>query len=149
GSGHFHFGIRKDWALLAPILDKASHSLRARPHAELLALFSTLPPNLRVPLPIALDTAEAALLSQRPVWRVGAVRGLALLNDIDTSGQHGGLAAEYTAQVALRLGVSVQAVGFDNVAAMLDALRDRRIDIVPFFTRTPERERHFAFSNPY
>ena len=149
GSGQFHFGIRKDWAPLAPILDKASHSLRARPHAELVALLSTLPPNLRVPLPIALDTAEAALLSQRPLWRVGAVRGLALLNDIDTSGQHGGLAAEYTAQVALRLGVSVQPVGFDNVAAMLDALRDRRIDIVPFLTRTPERERDFAFSNPY
>ena len=148
-TGHYHFGVRKDWARLAEILDKGIHTLRARPNAELLALLGKLPAYLKVPAPLPLDRAEAALLSRRPVWRVGAVQGLALLNDIDASGLHGGIAAEYTAQVMQRLGVAMQVVAFENVAAMLQGLRDGRIDVVPFLTRTPEREREFTFSIPY
>ena len=148
-TGHYHFGIRKDWAQLAEILDKGTYTLRARPNAELLALLGKLPAYLKVPAPLPLDRAEAALLSRRPLWRVGAVQGLALLNDIDASGLHGGIAAEYTAQVMQRLGVAMQVVAFENVAAMLQGLRDGRIDVVPFLTRTPEREREFAFSIPY
>jgi two-component system, NarL family, sensor histidine kinase EvgS len=91
----------------------------------------------------------APLLARRPVWRVGAVRGLALLNEIDEHGLHSGIAAEYSDQVARRLGVAVQVRAFDTVAQMLDGLRAGDIDIVPLLTGTPEREREFAYSAPY
>ena len=92
---------------------------------------------------------EAAVLAQHPVWRIGAVRGLPMLNDYTDSGLHSGIAAETTEQVARRLGVGLEPVPFDNVGAMLDALRSGGIDVVPFLTRTEERARDFGFSRPY
>ena len=110
---------------------------------------ASLPSGTPLQLPLKLDEAELALLSQRPVWRVGAVRGLPLLNHVEPDGSHSGIAAEVTEQVVRRLGVGLQVVPFDTVGAMLDGLRRREIDLIPFLTRTAEREREFAFSRPY
>jgi two-component system sensor histidine kinase EvgS len=148
GSGYYHFAVRQDWAPLAGILNKGIQTLRNGAADELFAQ-AVLPPGAELHKPLAVAGAEAALLAARPVWRVGAVRGLALLNEVDERGLHSGIAAEYADQVARRLGVAVQVRAFDSVAQMLDALRAGDIDLVPFLTRTPERERDFAFSAPY
>lgn len=149
GSGHYHFAVRKDWPVLAGILNKGIQTLRSVPSAELSAALGALPPGVRVAAPLPLATHEAVLLAQRPVWKLGAVRGLAMLNDVDADLRHSGIASEYAAHVAARLGVSFQVVPFDSVGSMLDALRAGAIDVVPFLTRTPEREREFTFSKPY
>lgn len=150
GTGFYHFAVRKDWAPLATILNKGISSLRTQPApAPAPAAAAGLPPGLVLPVPLALSAAESALLVARPSWRIGAVRGLPLLNDVDPRGVHSGIAAEYTEQLARRLGVGIEVVPFDNVGAMLDALRAGRVDLVPFLTRTPQREREFVFSAPY
>jgi two-component system sensor histidine kinase EvgS len=153
GTGYYHFGIRKDWAPLAAILNKGIQTLRTRSSDELAAALGGLPAGLpggaSIAQPLQLHGAQAALLSAMPVWRVGAVRGLALLNDVDERGMHSGIAAEYTEQLARRLGVAVQTVPFDSVAAMLDGLRSGQIDLVPFITRTPQRSAEFDYSAPY
>jgi two-component system, NarL family, sensor histidine kinase EvgS len=146
----YHFGIRKDWAALAPILNLGI--ARMRPEIDpraMAAAASGLGTSALLPPALQLDTEETAMLSRRGVWRVGAVRGLQMLNEADAMGAHSGIAAEYTDLVARRLGIAVDVVAFDDVASMLDGLRDGRIDIVPFLTRTPLREREFAFSTPY
>ncbi len=146
----YHFGIRKDWAALAPILNKGISRVRADidPRA-MAAAASGLASSAALPAALALSADEVARLSQHAVWRVGAVRGLAMLNDADATGAHSGIAAEYTEYVARRLGLAVDVVAFDNVATLLDGLREGRIDLVPFLTRTPGRERDFAFTRPY
>ena len=149
GTGYYHFGVRKDWAPLAAILNKGIQTLRTSTHADLAAALGSLPGGARLPQPLEVAGAEAALLAARPVWRVGAVRGLALLNDIDEHGVHSGIGAEYAEQVARRLGVALQPVAFDSVGAMLDALRRGEIDLVPFLTHTPQRAAEFDFSAPY
>lgn len=154
GTGYYHFAVRKDWAPLAAVLNKAISALRVQgvggPESPAWrAAAASLPGGVPMPQPLRLDAGELALLSQRPVWRVGAVRGLPLLNHLEPDGQHTGIAAEATEQVARRLGVGIQVVGFDSVGLMLDALRRGEIDLVPFLTRTPEREREFAYSIPY
>ncbi|MBL8347633.1 MAG: transporter substrate-binding domain-containing protein [Rubrivivax sp.] len=149
GTDHYHFAVRKDWAPLAGILNKGIQTLRQRPNEALDAALAAVAPVLRPPQPFRLWPDAADVLLRRPLWRVGAVRGLALLNDIDDTGAHSGIASEYTEQIARRLGVATQVVPFDNVAAMLEGLRTGTIDLVPFLTRTPEREREFAFAEPY
>ena len=149
GTGFYHFGIRKDWPLLASVLNKGVHALRTPPADALLRAIGMLPPGVVMPSAMALTAAEARLLEQRSIWRVGAVRGLTMLNEVDAQGHHRGVAAEYTEQLARRLGVALQVVPFDNVAAMLEGLRSGAIDLIPFLTRTPEREREFGFSRPY
>jgi two-component system, NarL family, sensor histidine kinase EvgS len=157
GAGQYHFGIRKDWAPLAAILNKGITRFRADavPRTATAPSSSTakgtpVPTDLAsLPGPIAMSPDEAALVGRRSVWRVGAVRGLAMLNDVDERGTHSGISAEYTEHLVRRAGVGLEIVPFDNVAAMLDGLRSGRIDFIPFLTRTPEREREFVFSKPY
>jgi len=151
GVGHYHFGVRKDWAPLVRILNKGITSYRATPLAapDFAAIAASLPAGIELPTPLALKPSEAQALAERSVWRVGAVRGLPLLNDVDARGSHAGIAADYTEQVVRRLGVAAELVPFDSVSAMLDALRGGAIDVVPFLTRTAARAREFAYSAPY
>ena len=153
GTGYYHFGVRKDWARLVTILNKGITSWRASPDpisaAAVGALAASAVAGGGLQPPFVLTPAEAAALVERSVWRIGAVRGLGLLNDVGVHGAHSGIAADYAEQVARRLGVGLALVPFDSVAEMLDALRAERIDVVPFLTRTEERARQFGFSKPY
>ncbi|EHR70386.1 signal transduction histidine kinase [Burkholderiales bacterium JOSHI_001] len=149
GSGHYHFAVRKDWAPLAGVLNKGIAGLRDVARPEWSAALQDLPQGVQLRPSLNLSDTERSALLARPHWRVGAVRGLAMLNEVDAQGVHSGIAAEYMEQVARRLGVSVQVVPFDSVAAMLDGMRSGVVDMVPFLTRTPEREKVFAYSTPY
>lgn len=149
GTGYYHFGVRKDWAPLAAILNKGIQTLRVRTSDDLAVALGGIPAGARPPGLIPTQGAGAALLAARPVWTVGAVRGLEPLNGVDERGMHAGIAAEYTEQVARRLGVGVQLRVFDSVAQMLDALEAGQIDLVPFLTRTPQREKSLLYSRPY
>ena len=148
-SGYYHFGVRKDWPLLVNILNKGITNLRNTALPELGNAVSALPSGLRPPASLTLNEQERDLLVRRPIWRIGAVRGLSMLNDVDERGVHSGIAAEYSQQLGAKLGVGVDVVPFDSVADMLDALRAGSIDLAPFLTHTAARAKDFRFSTPY
>lgn len=149
-TGQMHFGVRRDWPLLASALSKGIAALRATPLPGLHAAMQTLQQQGKLAAPLlALTPAEQQLLAGRSVLRVGAVRGLELLNEATADGAHAGIAADYMAQIAQRLGVAVDVVPFDSVAQMIDALRAGRIHLVPFLTYTPGRAKELAYSQPY
>jgi two-component system sensor histidine kinase EvgS len=155
GGGHYHFAVRKDWAPLAEVLNKGISTLRAqgmtpgRNGRAWTAAVASVPAGMPLTAPLALTAGELDVLTRHPVWRVGAVRGLPLLNHLEPNGVHSGIAAEVTEQVVRRLGVGLHVQGYDTVGHMLDALRRGEIDLIPFLTRTPSREQEFAFSQPY
>jgi two-component system, NarL family, sensor histidine kinase EvgS len=148
-SGYYHYGVRKDWPLLVSILNKGIANLRPTTLPEFDSSIAALPNGMRPQAGMALNAEERDTLVRRPVWRVGAVRGLSMLNEVDESGVHSGIAAEYTNQLTAKLGVGIDVVPFDSVAAMLDALRTGSIDLAPFLARTAAREKDFRFSAPY
>jgi two-component system, NarL family, sensor histidine kinase EvgS len=150
GSVMYHFGVRKDWARLAAILNKGIARYRTDGQGSAWAATRAgMPASVALPHPLPLSDSDNALLAQHAVWRIGAVRGLAMLNEVSDNGLHTGIAAEYTEHVAARLGVGVELVPFESVGAMLDGLRKGRIDFVPFLTRTEARAKEFGFSQPY
>ncbi|MES2718936.1 MAG: transporter substrate-binding domain-containing protein [Pseudomonadota bacterium] len=149
-TGQMHFGVRSDWPLLASALSKGVATVRPSPMPALQAALDSLGSQAaQLPKALVLRPEEQRQLAGRSVLRVGAVRGLTLLNEATASGGHAGIAADYTGEVAARLGTAVDVVPFDSVADMLDALRAGRIHLVPFLTRTPARAREFSFSDPY
>lgn len=149
GTGHYHFGVRKDWAALAGILNKGIAVLRGSELPQWRAAVATLPSQWKYEALLALSPQDTSVLLAHPVLRVGAVRGLRLLNDVDAGRVHSGIAAEYTEHIARRLGVAVMVEPFDNIGAMLDALRAGNIDLVPLAVKTAQREREFGFARPY
>jgi len=148
-SGYYHFGVRKDWPLLVSILNKGIANLRPTTLPELDSSIAALPNGLRPQASLTLSADERAVLVRRPLWRIGAVRGLSMLNDVDQDGVHSGIAAEYSQQLVSKLGIGLEVVPFASVALMLDALREGSIDLVPFLTRTTVREKEFRFSAAY
>jgi two-component system, NarL family, sensor histidine kinase EvgS len=149
GTGYFHFAVRKDWAPLAAVLNKGIQNLRAVPDTGLVTAQTLAPPGLVLRRPLPLTAEQRESLSRQSVWRIGAVRGLFMLNDFDAQVGHTGIGADYLLQVAQRLGVGVQIEAFENVAAMLQAVREGRIDVVPLLSKTPQRAAEFGFSQPY
>lgn len=152
GTGQMHFGVRRDWPLLASALNKGIAALRAAPlpgtRAALQAV-SDQRGGASLPQPMALSPPEQRALVRRSVLRVGAVRGLLLLNEATAGGGHAGIASDYTQQVLGRLGVAHTVVPFDSVAQMLDALRAGRLDLVPLLSHTPGRAQQLHYSEPY
>lgn len=152
-TGQMHFGVRSDWPLLASALSKGVAAVRPLPQPALQAALQSAQQSASaadgLPRALVLQPDEQRQLARRSVLRVGAVRGLSLLNEATPGGGHAGIGADYTAEVAARLGTAVDVVPFDSVADMLDALRAGRIHLVPFLTRTPARAQDFAFSDPY
>ncbi|MFN0182550.1 MAG: transporter substrate-binding domain-containing protein, partial [Aquabacterium sp.] len=149
GSGYYHFAVRRDWAPLARILNKGIATMRETAPPQLTAALAALPASVAQPGPRAITNKHTEVLVDQPSWRIGAVRGLSLLNEVDAQGRHSGIAADMADAVARQLGVGLELVPFDSVAQMLDALREDRIDVVPFLTRTPLRTKEFWFSAPY
>ncbi len=149
GSGFYHFGLRKDWAPLATILNRGIAPLRPGSAREIgqaaLRLAAATP--LQEPLTVAPEVAR--WLQDTSVLRVGAMRGLSLLNDVDAQGVHSGIAADYVEHVAQRLGMGVEVVPFDSIGGLMEGLRTRRIHLIPFLTQTTEREQEFKFSDPF
>ncbi|MEK8051730.1 transporter substrate-binding domain-containing protein [Ideonella sp. DXS22W] len=149
-TGQMHFGVRRDWPLLASALSKGIAALRATPLPELQAAMRQIDRQGQPAVAmLQLSPTEQQQLAGRSVLRVGAVRGLELLNEATPEGGHSGIAADYTQQVAARLGVAVDVVPFDSVARMLDALRAGQIHVVPFLTYTPGRAQDVTYSHPY
>jgi two-component system, NarL family, sensor histidine kinase EvgS len=148
GSGFYHLGLRKDWAPLASILNRGISPLRPGSAREIGMAAQRLGGAVPLQEPLTLAPDVARWLQDTSVLRVGAMRGLSLLNDVDAAGVHIGIAADYVEHVAQRLGVGVEVVPFDNLASVLEGLRSKRIDVVPFLTKTPERERELRFSEP-
>jgi two-component system, NarL family, sensor histidine kinase EvgS len=149
GSGFYHLGVRKDWSRLATILNRGISSLRTTGAPDIgEAVARVLGAGAAVE-PLTLSRDATQWLAQTSVLRAGAVRGLALLNDVGPDGSHTGVAADYLDHVVQRLGVGVEVVPFDSVADMLAALREQRIHLVPFLAKTAQREREFRYSAPY
>ncbi|OYV01412.1 MAG: hypothetical protein CFE45_04970, partial [Burkholderiales bacterium PBB5] len=135
---------------LATALSNAVAALRQAPRPELRAALDALADHGQaMPLPMALAPAEQRQLAGRSVLRVGAVRGQALLNEALPGGGHSGIGADFTNEVAARLGAAIDVVPFENTAQMLDALRAGSIHLVPFATRAPGRKEALLFSQPY
>lgn len=149
GTGHYHFAVRKGLAPLSRILNRAIAATADQPATAWQAAVASIPDDVLPRRSRHVDPRHQAALIDYPVWRIGAVRGLSLLNEIDSRGHHVGIGAEYAEAVARTLGVGLQVQGFEDVAGMLDALRAGRIDVVPFLTRTEERAREFGYSHAY
>jgi two-component system, NarL family, sensor histidine kinase EvgS len=149
GSGFYHLGIRKDWARLATIFNRAISSVRMSGARGVDQALAQVPGAAGLIEPLTLTSDASRWLAQTSVLRVGAVRGLALLNDVGPDGTHSGVAADYLEHVAQRLGVGLEIVPFDSFAAMLAAMREQRIHVVPLLTKTAQREREFRYSAPY
>ena len=168
--GYLHLGLRQGLQPLLRALNAGIAAYRVSPafaEANAALVAASAPPSLRVPAPLWLPTSSQQALAASSLWRLGTLptdspaAPVAARPSAQPSGSTApgaqqqpassapSLALDYAHEVAMRLGVAVQAQPFDDEAQLLKALRAGRIDAVAKLQHSPAHRNEFDFSLPY
>ena len=143
--------IRDDWPELAGIIDKGLAAISEKDRNEILTRYLgilSIEGSKTAQTRVALTPEEQAWISKHKVLRIGADSAWPPYDFVDGSGKHRGVAADVLALLSKRLGLSFNLVPGLTWEGILEAARERRLDIVSALTVTPERATYLKFSNP-
>jgi PAS domain S-box-containing protein len=98
---------------------------------------------------LSLTDAQSAWLSEHPVIRIGVDPDYKPFESVDENGVYKGIAADYLALIAQRLGIEFQLVPGLTWTQVLDKVQSGGVDLVPVITDTPQRRDFLAFTRNY
>ena len=139
-------GVRKDWAELAPILEKGLDSITVEERREIILRYIPLSEMLKKEL--VLTAAEKKWLKSHPRLRLGVAAGSPPFEFIDEKGNFAGITSEYVNWLGKKLGITLrpQTGPWQEI---LEAVRDKKIDVIPAIVQTQQREKFLNFTSPY
>ncbi|AOW11740.1 hypothetical protein LPB72_19840 [Hydrogenophaga crassostreae] len=143
------YGVRKDWAPLAPLLDKALASI---PPEQIQAIFSRWIPvsmeNLTAP-PVVLDAQARASLARLPVLKVGALTMRWPFDFVQSDGAHAGVSEDTLALIKKQTGIHTRTVTFPSMSAMMDSYQAGQLDLLYAVNNEAENAPVDDLSIPY
>ncbi len=143
-------GVRKDWPMLASILQKGLASITTAERVEIRRRWVSLAlPEPASQQSIELTEFEAAWLEKHPVVRIGIDANWPPMEFLSDEGVPQGLSADYLELLAQRLGIEFEMVVYSDWPATLDMLKNRELDALSGVVRTDEREQYAGFTEPY
>ncbi len=98
---------------------------------------------------LSLTPEERAWLAEHPLIRHAPDPDYAPFEWRDAQGRIVGIAPDYLALVGKKLGIRFETIASDSWKGSLDAVRERRADLVTVATKTPERAEYMRFTTPY
>ncbi|MGE5147749.1 MAG: PAS-domain containing protein, partial [Candidatus Eiseniibacteriota bacterium] len=99
---------------------------------------------------LELTQEERAFLDAHPVIRLGRTNlAFPPIEFTDERGRVVGVTPDYLALVQMRLGIEIKVVAAPDWPAVLEMARRREVDLVGSISRTDERRRYLAFTEPY
>jgi|GEM_PF-5257329 len=143
----YHMAVRKDWPQLQAILTKAMARVSDEERARLdVAWFGDVaaPPTPQ----LTFTAEEREWLARKPVLRMGYDPGFPPFDFTGADGRHAGMVSDYMHLIGERLGIHIEPVHGLSWSEVLDAAREKRIDIVSLARPTPEREKYLLFTRP-
>jgi two-component system sensor histidine kinase/response regulator len=144
------FAARKDWPMLARLLDKALDSITEQDRARVLRKWITV--NLPNKATIDIDhltDEERQWLAEHPVILAGADPAWPPMEYLGKDGEFTGMVADYIALVEQRLGIHIEMVRQASWSQALESIRERDISLLPAVASTPDREKYLLFTEPY
>ena len=98
---------------------------------------------------IQLSEYEKAWLAEHKAFRMGVDKAYPPFEFIDGTGRYRGMAADYTALISQKLGVTFKVVPGLTWSQVVEGGKNRTLDLIPVMTPTDERRRFLNFSTPY
>lgn len=92
---------------------------------------------------------EQAFMEKHPVIHLAVDPQFVPFEFIDEDGKHKGIAADYLSLVSERTGLRFEVRQGLSWPQAYDLALTGRLDALPAIGKTPEREQHFLFSDPY
>jgi len=141
------FGIRKDWAEFANILDKALNSISI---VEKNKIFNRwLPINGLQTSKLNFTDAEEQWLQNNPEIKIGIDGNWPPIDFTDANGLAEGINAEYIHLIEQRTGLKINTEYGPTWNKMLERAVKGEIDAVSAIAKSPKRETVWNFSTPY
>ena len=98
---------------------------------------------------IPLTQEERDWLGNHPVIRLAPDPGFPPIEFIDDAGRYNGIAADYVALVEKNLGIRFTIVHFKNWEEVLEAAKNRSVDMLGAVSASEQRAGFLAFNHPY
>lgn len=140
-------GVRKDWPVLAELLDRALASITREEVRRInLKWFKEIE---SVIADVILTQEERAWLTDHPVIHVAMDPTWAPVEFADDQGRFHGISMEYLHRLSELLDVSFEVAGGLTWQEAVDAVGSGELDLLSSMSRTPEREARLNFTNSY
>ena len=146
GGSVLTIGVRKDWPILAEILDKVFDSMSIADHQKILHKWVA---ETETVLGLTLKPAEEKWLAEHKDIRLGVDIAWMPFEGLGSEGQYEGIFSEYISWLNEKLNLSMAAVPGLSWSEVLEKARNGEIDVIPGIQPTPEREQFLNFTNPY
>jgi len=140
-------GIRKDWPVLAGILQRAFDAIG---QDEIRAIHRKWLGELKgVKTKLELTAMEKAWIRQHPVIRVAMDPNWAPVEFADKEGHFHGISMDYLERMTQLLGLKFDVATGLTWQESLAAVEHGELDLFSSMARTPDREIKFHFTEPY
>ena len=140
-------GVRKDWAPLIPILEKALDSLSVSDRHTISRRYEPSLPEKKATL--SLTPAQQTLLRDLPPLRMAMLESRPPFTFTGQNGVYSGMVMEYVSSVEHSLDISLTPVFGMTQTEMLDAIRNKEIDVLPAVVSHESRREYMLFTRPY
>jgi signal transduction histidine kinase/DNA-binding response OmpR family regulator len=149
GSEPLYFAVRKDWPVLARILDKAMDAVSVEEYQDLKMRWLA-PPRLQDGTRgILLTSDDKQFLSSLGTLRIGVEQKFRPLEFVNEVGQHQGLSSDYVSFMRKQLGIEVELVLGGTQQQLINKLQQGEIDVLPGLHMMSPTDEVSHFSRPY
>ncbi|MCG8312738.1 MAG: transporter substrate-binding domain-containing protein [Pseudomonadales bacterium] len=139
-------GVRKDWAILAGILDKALANITQDEVRRIQSRWmgeGNLVPNLN------LTASEQLWLSKHKSVTIAFDGNYPPYSYLSDQGRFEGIAVDIANRLANRMGVELKVFPNGQWQQLYRAAQEGKVDIIATLVERPGRENWFAFTRPY
>ncbi len=143
-------GVRKDWPLVAGILQKALASISEEQHRSVRRRWIGLEESdEQKRAGLGLSAKELDWLRQHPVIRIAGDNDWPPLEFLDEQGNHKGISPDFLNLLGDSLGIRFDLQTDLDWSGVLEQARGREVDMVASISRSEEREQYLNFTYPY
>ena len=139
-------GIRKDWPILASILDKALADIKPEEIREVQNRWIGDKVTLR---PVELTSSEKSWLEQHPKITIAFDANYPPYSFINERGEFAGIAVDMAKELAQKVGIEFEIYSNGEWKQIYAAGKEGRVDVIATLVKRRDREKWFEFTRPY
>ncbi|GAB2860552.1 hypothetical protein GCM10027277_31460 [Pseudoduganella ginsengisoli] len=143
------FALRNDEPLLQTIFDKGLAAIRPDEHAMIRSRWLTAAEGIPVQRDLPLSDEQRSWLAGHPAIRIGYDAHRTPIEWKGDDGAPRGISIEFMRRIEQMLGVRFELVPYEGLAPLLDAARQREVDVVASAAQAGGRQNYLRFSDTY